>query len=67
MRIRSSVASCLALLLLLAVSAPVGAAPRDEPRWQRPIDGITRVVKGVARYLGISSNGDGMIPPIPKP
>lgn len=69
MRIRSSVASCLAVLLLLSVATPLHAAPRDrdEPRWHRPFDRVTRAVKGVARFLGISSDGDSMIPPTPKP
>jgi len=69
MRIRSSVASCFALVLLLSISAPLAAAPRggDDPRWQRPIDRVARVVKVVARFFGITSDGDGMIPPTPKP
>lgn len=69
MRIRSSVASCLAVLLLLSVATPLHAASRDrdESRWHRPIDRVVRVVKGVAKFLGISSEGDSMIPPTPKP
>lgn len=67
MRFRSSVASSLVLVFLLSVAAPLAAAPRggDEPRWRAPIDRVVRVVKVVKRFFGVSSNGDGMIPPTP--
>ena len=69
MRFRSSIASTLARLLLLSVSVPLRAAPRDSdsPRWQRPIDRVVRAIQGVAKFFGISSDGDSMIPPTPKP
>ena len=67
MRFRASLASSLVFVFLLSVAAPLEAAPRnvDEPRWQKPIDRIVRVVKVVKRFFGMSSNGDGMIPPTP--
>ena len=69
MRFRSSVASSLVLVLvlLLSLAAPLAASPRngDEPRWRGPIDRVVRVVKVVKRFFGVSSNGDGMIPPNP--
>ena len=70
MRFRSSVAFSLVFALLLTVTAPLAAAPRhvNEPGgWWSPADHVVRmVVKGlIARFLGFSSNGDGMIPPTP--
>jgi hypothetical protein len=61
-----SVASSLVLVLLLSIAVPLTAAPRErEPRWGGPLDGIVRVIKVVKKFLGVSSNGDSLMPPTP--
>ncbi|MDP9191109.1 MAG: hypothetical protein M3P06_05345 [Acidobacteriota bacterium] len=67
MRVRSSIASSLVFVFLLSIATPLTAAPRngDDPRWQKPIDRIVRVVKVVKRFFGVSSDSDVMIPPLP--
>lgn len=67
MRIRKSIGVTI-LLSFLALNQPISAASREVagPRVSRPFERVVRVVKRVAaRFFGVSSNGDSMIPPTP--
>jgi len=60
-------AAAVVLAATLSLSSAAIAAPRPRDRDGEKVDRLVQVVKKIQRLFGISSNDDGLVPPVPPP